>query len=166
MNHFHILDHLHKMDATLGVAHWNGVIDKWLSEQQSTRRDCMTGSPPKLPAPTRPPNSSRSCVRCTADKLSRSHQLTSPKDLLWCGHVHICGTWHAPCGRHAFLPRSIGWSDHNRLNVWNYENTSFVFLLVCHKALGFFSGNLSSSTKILYLCSFFSKLILFSNNFL
>ena len=26
--------------------------------------------PPKLPAPTRPPNSSRSCVRRTADKLS------------------------------------------------------------------------------------------------
>ena len=38
----------------------------------------MTGSPPKLPALTRPPNSSRSCIRRTADKLSRSHQLTSP----------------------------------------------------------------------------------------
>ena len=47
-----------------------------------TRSTRMTGSPPKLPAPTRPPNSSRSCVRRTADKLSRSHQLTSPKDLL------------------------------------------------------------------------------------
>ena len=47
-----------------------------------TRSARMTGSPPKLPAPTRPPNSSRSCVRRTADKLSRSHQLTSPKDLL------------------------------------------------------------------------------------
>ena len=46
-----------------------------------TRSARMTGSPPKLPAPTRPPNSSRSCVRRTADKLSRSHQLTSPKDL-------------------------------------------------------------------------------------
>ena len=41
-----------------------------------TRSARMTGSPPKLPAPTRPPNSSRSCVRRTADKLSRSHRLT------------------------------------------------------------------------------------------
>ena len=47
-----------------------------------TRSARMTGSPPKLPAPTRPPNSSRSCIRRTADKLSRSHQLSSPKDLL------------------------------------------------------------------------------------
>ena len=49
-----------------------------------TRSARMTGSSPKLPARTRPPNSSRSCMSRTADKITRSHQLTRPKDLNSC----------------------------------------------------------------------------------
>ena len=59
--------------------HPNGPSAAATAEDRTdrTRSAHMTGSPPKLPAPTRPPNSSRSCIRRTADKLSRSHQLTT-----------------------------------------------------------------------------------------
>ena len=62
----------------------NGPSAAVASEDRTERTSSarMIGSPPKLTAPTRPPNSSRSCMSRTADKLSRSHQLTSPKDLL------------------------------------------------------------------------------------
>ena len=49
-----------------------------------TRAARMSGSPPRLSARTRRPNGSRSCMSRTCDRISRSHRLTNPKDLL-CG---------------------------------------------------------------------------------
>ena len=65
--------------------HPNGPSAAATAEDRTdrTRSARMTGSSPKLLARTRPPNSSRSCISRTADKLSRSHQLTCPKDVFW-----------------------------------------------------------------------------------